>query len=318
MSVATLDRPTTARSCSCGARLSRYNPDAQCGACQTKSRSAAEQGGAAAPTTPAATVEAAPRRGTNRHLVAVMDRLGVSNSALGRLVKELGAGRGMVLGTDHVTVKRWREGVVPRRETVLLIAEVLTQLAGETVAPADFGMGAGPDSFDPPPAGGASGRETLGHYPNRGSVPDALWSALFERAERFVDLVLSDALFVWDAMPGLIETLALKAKTGARVRIALPDPTGLPPVEAARARLAETLFAPLATVSGARLSRHSGVANEVVRVDDELVVMGRIDGLPAAACPVLHLHRATGGPLTGSYLTGLEYVMATAVPVSAP
>lgn len=312
MSTATVERPAVARVCACGARLSRYNPGGQCATCQ---RTAREDTAAA----PAANVTAlSPRRGVNRHLVAVMDRLGVSNGGLGRLVKELGASRGMVLGTDHVTVKRWREGVVPRHQTVLLIAEVLSQLAGETVAPADFGMDAGPESFDPPPAGGGAARETLGHYPNRGSIPEALWSALFERAARFLDLALSDAVFLWDSVPGLVELLSEKAAAGTRVRVALPDPAGLPPVEAARAQLAESLFAPLAALPGVRVARHAGVANEVVRADDELVVMGRIDGMPAAACPVLHLHRATGGPLTGSYLTGLEYVMATALPWAAP
>lgn len=79
----------------------------------------------------------------NGQLIAVMERVGASNSGLANRVRRLGAERGLDLHTDHVTVQKWRNGAVPRSETAHLIADVLTQIAGERISLAEIGMDAG-------------------------------------------------------------------------------------------------------------------------------------------------------------------------------
>lgn len=256
---------------------------------------------------------ARPARTPNTALVAFMDKAGCSNSGLAKRVADLGATRGLHLATDHVTVKKWREGAIPRPETVALICEVLSNLSGQQVTPERIGMHTPAHATTIPAGPGGAGC-----FAHRADLPDQDITDALERAERFVDLAVEDPAAWYDAIPGLIETLIEAAENGVRVRVALPDPAAHTATAAARARYGEVLFAPLATRRGVRLTHHQGVVNEVVRADDELWVTSRIDGVPLAACPVVALHRGPGRPLASAYLTGLEHVFATAVPYSAP
>lgn len=79
----------------------------------------------------------------NGQLIALMDRVGCTNSGLATRVRRLGQSRGQQLKTDHVTVGKWRKGAVPRPDTVALITEVLSVMAGERITPAMIGMDSG-------------------------------------------------------------------------------------------------------------------------------------------------------------------------------
>ncbi|MFD8697588.1 hypothetical protein [Kitasatospora purpeofusca] len=158
--------------------------------------------------------------------------------------------------------------------------------------------------------------ELLAWYPTRGAVPGGLWSTVLRGATDRIDLALSCGLFLADAVPDLVELLAERAGAGVRVRLALPDPTLAPTQnEATRLLLVEDLYAPLHQVPGVRLVRHGGVANDVVRADEQLLVLPKVDGCPPAAAPVLHLKRLDQAPLTNAYLLGLDHVFTTATPL---
>lgn len=76
----------------------------------------------------------------NNQLIAVMDRYNCTRGGLARRVRMLAAQRGEVLKTDHVTVKNWCDGAMPRPATVELIASALTAMTGERITPAMIGM----------------------------------------------------------------------------------------------------------------------------------------------------------------------------------
>ncbi|PBC79040.1 hypothetical protein BX265_3833 [Streptomyces sp. TLI_235] len=157
--------------------------------------------------------------------------------------------------------------------------------------------------------------ELLTWYPTRAAVPAALWPQVPRGAGDRIDLALSCGLFLLDAVPDLVGLLTDRAAAGVRVRIALPDPTLAPTQsEATRLLLVEDLFADLYAAPGVRMARHGGIANDVVRADDQMLVMPRVDGCPPAAAPVLHLTRLEHAPLTSAYLLGLDHVFTTALP----
>lgn len=78
----------------------------------------------------------------NNQLVTVMERYNCTRGGLARRVRLLAQQRGEELKTDHVTVKHWCDGAVPRPATVELIATALTELAGEPITPVMIGMDA--------------------------------------------------------------------------------------------------------------------------------------------------------------------------------
>ncbi|MEU3498746.1 hypothetical protein ABZ747_35330 [Kitasatospora cineracea] len=161
--------------------------------------------------------------------------------------------------------------------------------------------------------------EIMSWYPNRGGVPAEVWGRVLEDATDRIDIALSCGLFLTDAVVNLVGVLTERARSGARVRIALPDPgAAATQSEATRLLLVEDLFADLHGVPGVRMFRHGGIANDIVRADAHLLVMLKVDGTPAAACPVLYLNRLGLAPLTSAYLTGLDHVFGTAMPTLAP
>ncbi|GHH62335.1 transcriptional regulator [Kitasatospora indigofera] len=161
--------------------------------------------------------------------------------------------------------------------------------------------------------------ELLTWFPTRSAVPGDLWTRAMLTATDRIDIAVTCGLFLADTAPDLNRILTERAAAGARVRLALPDPSTAPTqAEATRLLLVEDLFADLHGRSGVRLARHAGLANDVIRADDHLLVMPKVDGCPAAAAPVLHLHRLETAPLTAAYLTGVDHVFSTAIPHISP
>lgn len=79
-------------------------------------------------------------REPNHQLAAVMQRASCSNKALARRVQEVAAAHGADVRCDHVSVRRWLDGMHPRGMTPHFIAEALSRKLGERVSVRDIGM----------------------------------------------------------------------------------------------------------------------------------------------------------------------------------
>ncbi len=76
----------------------------------------------------------------NRLLAAVMAEAGVSNKGLAARVRELARRDGHPISSDHVSVRRWLDGSMPRGRTSQYVAVVLGAKLGRQVTPADLGL----------------------------------------------------------------------------------------------------------------------------------------------------------------------------------
>ncbi|MFD1080685.1 helix-turn-helix domain-containing protein [Micromonospora andamanensis] len=154
-------------------------------------------------------------------------------------------------------------------------------------------------------------------WPGRSSVPYALWERLLTDAQRRI--VIMGDLGLPDLVPHLPDLLARKAGEGVHVRVIVVDPTTtLNGIDGVRAQVAEALYTPLAA-HGVAVARYPGhLSTTILLVDDDLIVRTGIDGCPAALAPVVHLRALTNGPLSRVYLTSLDSVTETAIPVTTP
>ncbi|MEV5647321.1 hypothetical protein AB0L57_03630 [Nocardia sp. NPDC052254] len=76
----------------------------------------------------------------NHQLVALIDETRASRKGFARRVVERGQAVGLELRYDHTSVGRWLAGERPTPPGPNLIAEVLTELCGRRITPADCGM----------------------------------------------------------------------------------------------------------------------------------------------------------------------------------
>ncbi len=80
------------------------------------------------------------RRETNRLLAAVMAEAEMSNKGLAARVRALALQGGHPIAPDHVSVRRWLDGTLPRRRTADFIALALSAKLHRAVTPADLGL----------------------------------------------------------------------------------------------------------------------------------------------------------------------------------
>lgn len=156
--------------------------------------------------------------------------------------------------------------------------------------------------------------ELVATYPGRAAVPYDLWTRLLTEASHRID-IMGD-LGLSDLVPNLTRLLVEKAGRGIPVRVVLADPaTATNPADTARAMVAEAVFTPLAS-EGVIVRRYPGaLATTILRIDSDLIVRTTLDGCPSALAPVLHLRSLTGGPLSSLYLTSLDTVTDSTIPV---
>lgn len=69
-----------------------------------------------------------------------LDASGMSRKGLARRIRDLAAERGEQSSADHVSVKRWLDGVQPRPETSILIVAALSERLGRTLTVAALGF----------------------------------------------------------------------------------------------------------------------------------------------------------------------------------
>ncbi|SBT63768.1 hypothetical protein GA0070622_0733 [Micromonospora sediminicola] len=152
-------------------------------------------------------------------------------------------------------------------------------------------------------------------WPGRATVPHDLWPRLFAEATRQV--VIMGDFGLPDLIPNLPRLLVAKATRGVQVRVIVSDPhTATNPIDTARAIAAEATYLPLVD-QGVTVARYPGhLSTTILRVDDDLIVRTGIDGCPAAFAPVIHLRALPNGPLSRLYLTSLDTITETAIPVT--
>lgn len=217
---------------------------------------------------------------------------------------------------DPKTVDRWvSNGRVPHRSNRQRVAAALGQDEAYLW----------PEAFSDASASRASQAEVIGVYPNRGSIPTALWQNLFDSAVESIDILAFAASFLHDTMPDLDDLLRSKTRDGVRVRLAFGDPEcpavkirgieeGIGNSLAERCRLTWKYLEPVRDVSGIETRTHSTTLYcTMFRFDDDLLANHHLYGAPANHSPVMHIRRLVGGRLFDHHLKSFERVWSTSV-----
>jgi transcriptional regulator with XRE-family HTH domain len=238
----------------------------------------------------------------NERLRATLLERGLTPAALGEDIS-----------VDHKTVERWVSGRLPYRKHRYAVA---ARLAVDEAY-------LWPDALSRDQVAAASQGEVLAIYPHRSDVPRDVWKQLFSSAKREIGVLVYSGLALAEDI-GLQDILAVKARSGVRVRILLGDPDSPQVAErgvdegidmAARIRNVLVLVRELRAVDGAEFRLHSTVLyNSIYRGDDELLVNTHIYGMPASRAPVWRLRRIAGGEIAVTYLESFERVWESAVP----
>src|SRR3954466_8903188 len=109
---------------------------------------------------------------------------------------------------DVKTVKRWLAGRTPHpRHRRAVAAHLGPEESYIWPHAADWRLGQDAQA------------ELVTMYPHRSAVPAELWLDLLSRASSSVDVLAYAALFLPELDPGLVDTLAARAKEGATVRV---------------------------------------------------------------------------------------------------
>jgi hypothetical protein len=162
-------------------------------------------------------------------------------------------------------------------------------------------------------------------YPHRDAVPIDVWLAMFNSAEREIDILADSGLFIAE-VPGVLAALADQASAGVRIRICVRD-SDAPDVAIDSAahgsgdtlapRMCDALarYATLRDCGEVEIRVHRAVLNNsIYRADEQLLVSQRAYGIPARRAPVLYLRRAGSGEMVATYLESFERIWATARP----
>lgn len=151
-------------------------------------------------------------REPNHQLAAVMARAACSNKGLARRVQDVAVGHGAEIRCDHVSVKRWLDGMHPRGVTPHFIAEALSRKLGERVAVRDIGMiYAEAIPFPPAAAGVTSGANRVSDEVSALVAGDLSANPLVVESEVSSD-AWNDSMVTWLVSP----VLAPQPAAGAR------------------------------------------------------------------------------------------------------
>jgi hypothetical protein len=222
-------------------------------------------------------------------------------------------------GASHDTARRWiKPGRTPQRRYRIPVVRLLkcdeADLWPELASP----------GLDTATA------EIVNAYAHRADVPTELWWQLLCDAKEHVDLVGYALLHLPENHPRLVDLLRGKAAADCAIRIAVADPgSGYVADRDKEERLGGTLSArirtslhylePLFDCDGAELRYHATpMYNSVFRFDDDMLVTPHVYGRPGRLAPLLHVRRRQADGIFDNYLTHLEDIWATAVPIPAP
>ncbi|MFI5955531.1 XRE family transcriptional regulator [Cryptosporangium sp. NPDC051539] len=218
------------------------------------------------------------------------------------------------LGVDPKTVQRWVAGRIPHARHRWGLADMVGRHESDLWPHLEH-------------LNGGASQETVAVYPHRGSVPSAVWRALFGGAQDRIDVLVYSGLFLVEDVE-MMRLIASRARGGVRVRMAFGDPEspyvrsrgaeeGIDDALGAKIRSALVLCRPLLDAPRVEIRRHATVLyNSLYRADDEVLVNAHVYGVGASRAPVLHLRSAEPESLTATYLESFERVWVAADPVS--
>jgi hypothetical protein len=222
-------------------------------------------------------------------------------------------------GVDPKTVQRWISGRIPnarhRSRLVQLVGEDETYLW--------------PGVADGERIRVANESELVAVYPHRSDVPADLWTALFRRARRAIDILVYAAVFLHEQDPDLNDLLLEKTAAGCKIRVAIGDPEGIciklrgtdeqfGHGIASRCEVALMHYRPLIGQPGVSVHLHdTTLYNSIYRFDDDMLVNAHLYATNAYAAPVLHLRRLAAGELFANYLQSFEAVWERSTPATA-
>jgi hypothetical protein len=167
-------------------------------------------------------------------------------------------------------------------------------------------------------------------YPTRGAVPLDFWRDLISDADESLDFLAFAALFLSDNNPDLAQLIRAKALSGVRVRILLGDPDGIAVKLrgqeegigeglSERVRIILKHLHPLNKVDGVEIKLHNtALYASIFRSDESMLINSHIYGSPAAANPVTHLQRVSGGRMFDTYQRSFDEIWETASPYTFP
>ncbi|MFG1806122.1 XRE family transcriptional regulator [Streptomyces sp. NPDC049040] len=233
------------------------------------------------------------------------------NAALRRALMSAGLDSADVaarLDVDPKTVEQWCAGRLPYARNRAALAALVGRAEGEL-------WPAAAHSRPRVPPGG----EILTIYPHRWAVPRETWLRHFAGAEREIGILAYSALFLIED-PGILHTLADRAREGVKVRLLLGDPEspevaergeseGVGDAMSARIRNALALLSPLAKMAAVEVRLHrTALYNSIYRADDDLLINPHVYGQPAATAPVFHVRFTVADMLAANYLESFERV----------
>jgi transcriptional regulator with XRE-family HTH domain len=177
-----------------------------------------------------------------------------------------------IVKVDIRTVRRWLSGTTPHPRLRVKIARALDSTEHQLW----------PGTSTAPPAA-ARRSDPIASYPSATDLAAPNWTDLIRDATAQIDL-LGTTLTTILATPGLPELLAAKARHQCQVRILVSEPG--------------SHLAPFIDANGIeiRLLDHPP-AHTIYRIDDQLLLILRLQRADDDRGPLLHLRRAAAGGL---------------------
>lgn len=157
-------------------------------------------------------------------------------------------------------------------------------------------------------------------YAQRAEVSPATWRDFFAQAGSAIDILVYAANHLHESVPGFGQMLAVKARAGVRIRVALGDPAAPQIAQRgaeepfghgieSRCELALLHYRPLLDIPGVEIRTHgTTLYNSIYRVDDEALVNTHLWGANAFTAPIWHLRKRDGGGLFHAYTQSFEQV----------
>ncbi|MFD7866241.1 XRE family transcriptional regulator [Streptomyces sp. NPDC059783] len=242
----------------------------------------------------------------NERLHTVLTQRGIAPESLAEVCE-----------VDPKTVGRWLGGRVPHPRHRFRVAKHLrVEELFLWPAPAP----ATPQQLE------GSGRELVGTYQNRASVPRDTWLSLLKGAQEQISVLVFSGTFFAQSNPHVATMLTERASSGVRVRLCFGDSTGRAAVIrgheegigdtlAAKIRASLTYYRPLLSEAGCEVRLHdTTLYASVFRYDDDLLINPHVWGQPASANPLLHLRRSDTAGWFDHYAQSFEAVWDTARP----
>ncbi|WP_256796211.1 XRE family transcriptional regulator [Terrabacter sp. Ter38] len=173
----------------------------------------------------------------------------------------------------------------------------------------------------------ATEAELVRLYPSRGAIDADMWLSLVDDAKESIDLLAYAGSFLHDAIPGFVDRLSARSRSGVRVRLLFGDPAseavalrgreeGIDELMAARCKLTWKYLVPAIGPARMQARRHgTTLYASIFRFDDVLLANPHAYGASASHSPVLHINRIPGGRLFSHYMDSYDRVWATAQPV---